>query len=226
VAKNDSEDVPAGKYVRIEVVDNGIGMSADVIERAADPYFTTKEKGIGTGVGLSVVRAIVDSYDSHLRISSRPDAGTRISVYIPVIDDDPAAVAPVPGAAASPLGAGQHILVVDDEPYMVEVICRLLKSLNYIPSCFDDSRKALAQFQTAPDRYPVVISDATMPQLSGIKLIQKIKAINPAVKTILFSGLDSNCKSNDSIAAADIDIFLSKPANRDVFAQALKKLLQ
>lgn len=225
IKTGDDHEMLAGQYVLIEVADDGVGMSKAVMERAIDPYYTTKENDRNTGVGLSVVRGIVDSFNSYLRIASRPGIGSRISIYIPKFNGAKVNTNPAPAAADSPLGGGQHILLIDDQAYVVDVIGGLLESLKYKVTGYGDSVAALDHFKDAPQKYAVVISDAVMPKLTGVKLLQKVKEINPAVKTILFSGLGSGCKSDDSIATTDIDLYLTKPATRDVFADALKDLL-
>ena len=218
-------EIPAGSYVQLEVEDNGCGMDTKTVEQALDPYFTTKNPAINSGIGLSVVRGIIESYKSYIHLYSEPGVGTRVSIYIPATSarQKPADVADPP--VDVPMGHGEHILFCDDEQYMCEVIGQVLESLNYQVTSYHDSRAALDDFASQPQKYSVVISDATMPKLTGLKLLQHVKAANPQVKTILCSGLGSNCKAETALAADDIDGFITKPASREVFAQTLNEIL-
>jgi nitrogen-specific signal transduction histidine kinase len=225
VGEDERFDVPAGRYVCLLVRDDGVGMDQSTLEKALDPYFTTKQKGGGMGVGLAVVKAIVESYGGFIHLSSVLNAGTRVEICIPASTRPELSNA----EAVPPLvlfeGAGQSILYVDDEVYMVELGTKMLRSLRYQAVGFDSSLQALDHFKDNSDKYVAVISDMTMPAMTGIVMLQRVKEIKPNIKTMLCSGLGDNVTSEGTIAQTDIDSFLPKPFTRGDLARELTRIL-
>ena len=176
----------AGRYARIDVVDTGDGMTAAQVERIFDPFFTTKPVGEGTGLGLSLVHGIVLDHDAALEVDSRSGGGTTFSVYL-LLAEGGALQEPVP-AALPPSGAGETILVVDDEEPLVRLAEEVLASLGYEPVGCVGAAQALRTFRSAPGRFDAVLSDALMPEISGIELLVELKRLRPELPAILMSG--------------------------------------
>lgn len=213
-----------GEYVRIEVTDDGAGMTQDVLERALDPYFTTKEVGTGTGIGLSVVDNIIRSYGGIINLYSEPGAGTKAVVYLPSVE-------PVEGMEIKECvmeeavqGGEQHILLVDDEPHVLKTVILILESLNYKVTGFADSRKALAEFQEHPDDYDLVITDLTMPGLTGGNLVIEMRKLRPGLKMILCSGLGSDKEMIADLGGKKVEAYLTKPVTRAEYGTVLARI--
>lgn len=222
----DRYGIRKGKYVRIEIEDTGTGMSREVVNRALDPYFTTKKQEEGSGIGLSVVNAIVKGYGGSIRIYSEEGVGTRVVIYIPCIDFEPESVAECTlSTGDEELGMGEQILLVDDEVLVIEAVQSILESLNYNVTSFTVSTKALDEFTSNPDKYDLLITDMTMPGLSGIALINAIKKVRPEIKVILCSGLGSNGKRTLEMFGDKVEAYLTKPISRLEYSEVIRKAL-
>jgi len=217
--------IPKGKYVRIEVEDNGKGMPPEIIQRAFDPYFTTKKEGEGTGIGLSVVDRIVRNYGGYIRLYSEVEVGTRIVIYIPAYLKNGKGARKYMVDKVAPMGNKESILLVDDEEAIIEAIIKILESLNYKVTSFVSSMKALEEFRINPDKYNVVLTDLTMPEMTGLVLINEIKKIRPEIKVVLCSGLGSNGRFESNLYDNLVDVYIRKPITRYEYAEALKKIL-
>jgi PAS domain S-box-containing protein len=214
-----------GKYVKIEVEDDGEGMPPEVVERALDPYFTTKGMGEGTGIGLSVVNGIVNNYGGYIRIYSEVGRGTRVVLYIPaVIDEEDEEVAECVLDEEIIEGDGEHILLVDDEPLVINVSAEMLRLLNYRVTPMTNSVEALKMFFRNPHEYDVLLTDLTMPSMTGTVLISEVKKIRRDLPIILCSGLGSNGKHALDVYGEKAQ-YLTKPVTRRGYAAALAKVL-
>ena len=218
--------IPEGKYIRIEIEDNGEGMSPEVVSRSFDPYFTTKKEGEGTGIGLSVVDRIIRNYDGFIRIYSEVNRGTKVSIYVPAYLKDNELDTKFRIVEEVIMGDGERILLVDDEEAIIEAVTKILESLNYKVNPFISSRLALEEFKINSNKYDIILTDLTMPELTGLNLIQKIKIIRPDIKIILCSGLSS---SNNRLEKHEyfkyVDVYIRKPVTRLAYSKALSKVL-
>ncbi|HVN45379.1 MAG TPA: ATP-binding protein [Steroidobacteraceae bacterium] len=196
-----------GRYACIEVSDTGAGMSAEQVERIFEPFFTTKPVGAGTGLGLSLVHGIVLDHGAALEVSSRPGAGTTFTVYLPLIEGEPAQE---PAPLAAPRGNGEVILVVDDEESLVRLAEEVLASLGYEPVGCVGAMEALRLLRATPKRFDVVISDAIMPEMSGLELTAELRRVRPDLPVILVSGYGGP-DLNAAAAAAGARAVLMKP---------------
>jgi PAS domain S-box-containing protein len=217
--------ISKGKYVKIEVEDNGRGMTSDTLERALDPYFTTKKVGDGMGIGLSVVHGIIDRYDGFIRIYSEVDRGTRVVIYIPAIVEAEGAIVECSIDDPIPLGNGERILLVDDEDMIVSTGTSILESLNYVVTGFNSSVDALREFCKHPQKYDILVTDLTMPHMTGIILIREIKKIKPEIKIVLCSGLGSNGKYAYEVFGDSIGAYVTKPVTRRGYGNVLAKII-
>ena len=212
-----------GDYIVLSVSDTGRGMDPQTMARIFDPYFTTKEVGRGTGLGLAVIQGIVDDYKGFIEVDSAPGKGTAFHIYLPALARRSPAV--VEAARDEVLATGsERILVVDDE----EVIVRMLKAglgrLGYEVAGLTDPLEALALVRNDPARFDLVITDQTMPNLSGAKLAAEILKIRADLPVILCTGY-SSVVSMESALAMGVKAYLAKPVERKTMAQTVRAVL-
>ena len=204
---DDLKGMPPGTYVRLTVSDTGIGMDQSTIDRIFDPYFTTKKEGKGTGLGLAVVHGIIKSHGGHISVYSEPGKGSEFHVYLPVIK----AQQETKQIEIQPIKkSNERILVVDDEKMVVEIQQKMLKRLGYDVTSCTSSVEALKAFQANPDNFDLIITDMTMPNMTGDQLAQKIMEIRTDIPIILCSGF-SEKMSNEKAKSLGIKKFLMKP---------------
>jgi len=210
-----------GRYANIQVSDTGAGMSATQVERIFEPFFTTKPVGTGTGLGLSLVHGIVLDHSAALEVSSEPGSGTTFSVYLPLTEAEPAQE---PAPLAAPRGNGEIILVVDDEENLVRLAEEVLASLGYEPVGCVGASEALRVFRAAPQRFDAVLTDAIMPEISGLELLAELRRVRPELPAILVSGYGGP-DLNAAAIAAGAHAVLMKPLSTADLAQSLAQLL-
>ncbi|MBE9210985.1 response regulator [Nostoc sp. LEGE 06077] len=200
-------DAKVGPYVVISVIDTGIGIPTEILERIFEPFFTTKELGKGTGLGLSTVLGIVKNHGGFISVYSEEAQGSQFKIYLPAqeITETLEEVEPV-----FPRGNGELILIVDDEAAIREITKTSLESYNYQAITASDGIEAIALYAEHRDEISLVLTDMVMPSMDGLTTIRTLQKINPEVKIIAISGLASSDKVN---AVYDIGIkaFLSKP---------------
>lgn len=190
------QGLEAGRYVRLSISDSGCGMDEHTISRMFEPFFTTKPVGHGTGLGLSVVHGIVHQHGGAITVESRLNQGTTFFVYLPVAIKAADADAQ-PRQTDVPRGHGETILYVDDEEQLVFLTTRMLERQGYQVTGCTDPEKALTMFRTNPDQFDAVVSDLSMPGMSGVDLARQLLRIRPGVPIVLASGYirpqDSEC---------------------------------
>jgi len=198
-----------GPYVKLTVNDTGTGIEPELVHRIFDPFFTTKQPGEGTGLGLSVVYGIVCGYGGTIAVQTRPGAGTTFSVYLPAIED----IAQPEVKPAQPLPHGsERVLFVDDEPVLAEMGREMLESLGYRVRATTDSIQAIQIFRADPDSFDLVITDMTMPGMTGVDLSREILKIKPNIPIILCTGY-SELITEEKAKAMGIQGFAFKPLN-------------
>lgn len=203
-------EVQPGHYVRLQVCDNGCGMDATTVQRIFDPFFSTKPTGKGTGLGLSVVHGIVTAHHGALKVYSEPGKGTTFHIYFPAVRDA-AAPARAPERQA-PSGRGERVLFVDDEGVLLFVGTMSLEQNGYRVTGMPNGEAALRELKRHPNAYDVVLTDLSMPGMSGLQLAHQIRKLRPDIPVILTSGYISP----DDQARADrlgIHTILTKPVN-------------
>ena len=210
-----------GRYACVEVSDTGAGMSTEQVERIFEPFFTTKPVGTGTGLGLSLVHGIVLDHSAALEVRSRPGSGTHFAVYLPLIDGEPAQE---PAPPAAPPGNGETVLVVDDEESLVRLSEEVLASLGYEPVGCVGAQHALRVFRAAPQRFDAVLTDAIMPEMSGLELIAELRRVRPELPVVLVSGYGGP-DLNAAAAAAGAHAVLMKPLGSAELAQCLAQVM-
>ena len=201
-----AELVP-GSYVRLTIRDTGHGIPPEVATRVFEPFFTTKGVGQGTGMGLAVVHGIVTSHGGAITLQSTPGQGTTCEVYLPrldmVVDDTTSR------DESLPIGKGV-ILFIDDEEAIVRVSQRMLERLGYQAVVCTSSLAALETFRQSPNHFDLVITDQTMPHMTGEALACELRRIRPDIPIILCTGF-SHTIDAEKAQAQGIDAFLMKP---------------
>ncbi|EPR35174.1 hybrid sensor histidine kinase/response regulator [Desulfococcus multivorans] len=215
-------DPAPGPYQRLTVSDTGVGMDEATRRRIFDPYFTTREKGEGSGLGLSVVHGIVRTYGGGITVDSRPGKGSTFTILLPAIKARETAVDPV--AETVPFPVNERILFVDDEPQMLRMARQMLQKTGYRIDTLDSSLKALEQFKADPDGYDIVISDMTMPGLTGDRLAVEILKIRPDLPMILCTGFSERI-DEDRAAAIGVRKLVMKPFVRAELVRAVQDAL-
>ena len=211
-----------GSYVKLTVSDTGKGMDAETQQRVFEPFFTTKGPHEGTGLGLSVVHGIVSGLHGAIRLTSEVGRGTTFEIFLPVSPSQPSAVPPeVP---AAPRGHGERILFVDDEEPITKCAQPMLRTLGYVAECENDVLRALARLESDPHAFDLVVSDQTMPGMSGLEFAERIRALQPNLPVVLASGY-SALLSLERIRAAGVREVLAKPYTMEALAVALRRHL-
>ncbi|MFC1524594.1 ATP-binding protein, partial [Thermodesulfobacteriota bacterium] len=170
----DSLSVKPGNFVLLRVSDTGVGMTQTVKERIFDPYFTTKEVGKGTGMGLAVIHGILRSYGGMINVESEEGKGSTFYVYFPMVDEE--VVSRIEKAGEIPKGT-ETVLVVDDEPSVAQLATKMLERLGYTVIASTSSKMALGIFRSAPEAIDLVLSDQTMPEMTGVELAEELLKI-------------------------------------------------
>lgn len=215
-------DLRPGSYLKLTVSDTGHGMPPEVLDRIFDPYFTTKEKGVGTGLGLAVIHGIVSSMNGAISVDSQPGRGTTFCVFFPLTEVKDTLESRV--VEAVPLG-NERILFVDDEEFIADLGKRMLERLGYDVAVRTSSIEALKAFQARPDKFDLIITDMTMPQMTGEKLAQKLLEIRPDIPIILCTGFSALISENK---AKDMGIkgFVMKPFVIQDLAKMIRRVLE
>ncbi|RJQ76704.1 MAG: response regulator [Desulfobacteraceae bacterium] len=210
-----------GSYLQLCVSDNGSGIDPRLIDRVFDPYFTTKENGKGSGIGLSVVHGIVKNHDGAISIASEPGVGTTVRILFPAVYDQPA----MPVRIQDDLPAGnERVLLVDDEKAIADMGKLILERLGYEVVTRTDPVEAVALFRAAPDRFQLVITDMTMPGMTGAQLVAEILNIRPGIPTVLCTGFSEKINAQ---GARDIGVrkYIEKPFSRLELALTVRRAI-
>ncbi len=217
-----SLELTQGHYIRLVISDTGYGMSNEIIGKVFDPYFTTKEKGAGTGLGLSVVHGIVKSYNGHVSVYSEAGQGATFNIYLPLYQSESDNSKTI-DAGHIPTGA-ENVLVVDDEETIVSMIHSMLERLGYRGRTFTSSVDALNAFIEEPSAFDLMITDMTMPQMTGIQLAQKILSKRKNSPIILCTGF-SELINEEKAKEMGIKGFLLKPVLRKDLAEKVREVI-
>ena len=216
-------DLPAGDYVDICVSDDGPGIPPGVHSRIFEPYFTTKTVSEGSGLGLAVVQGIVESHGGAIEVNSVVNEGTRFVVRLPACTASPSPSSTPSSPTTTPSGRG-NILLVDDEAMVLSLERRILVRLGYKVSCASGGPEALAQLRAEPQRFDLVITDQTMPQMSGLTLVGIIRQENPDLPVIICSGFSHNL-DHESARRAGAACLLPKPFELNQLSAAISDAL-
>lgn len=214
-----------GHYVVLEVRDTGTGIPLEIASRIFEPFFSTKEPGKGTGLGLSVVVSIVKSYNGFITFESEAGKGTTFRVHLPAQVDSSAARVEAEEVRSRPRGAGETVLVVDDEDSVRHVLGRMLENYGYRVLTASDGERALATYVRQRNEIAIVLTDVIMPVLDGVATVQALKRINPEVKVIAATGFEEHVDV-ETLRGMGVERILSKPYTVDTILQELRNMLR
>jgi CheY-like chemotaxis protein len=214
-------DLKPGAYVRFSVCDTGCGIPVDLLDRVFDPYFTTKDVGKGTGMGLAVVHGIVKAHQGAIDVESRVGKGTAFHVYFPSSEQKArqheAEMETLPGGS-------ERILLVDDEPAIVRLCEIILRQLGYSVHASTDPAEIKALFEEDPYRYDLVISDMTMPYMTGDRLAEEFIRLRPDVPIIVCTGFSEKI-SPEKAEELGIKELIQKPIMKNDLARTVRRIL-
>jgi signal transduction histidine kinase/ActR/RegA family two-component response regulator len=216
-------DIEPGLYLKLEVSDTGIGMHKKVLETIFEPYFTTKDKGEGTGLGLAVVHGIVADFNGSIGVDSEPGRGTIFTIYLPVIETEKELSMKKEMKIPLPTG-NEHILVVDDDEVLVNLNKKFLEKLGYKVTGFTSSLEALQVFKETANNFDLLVTDMTMPEMTGAQLSQEILLIKPYFPIILCTGF-SELITEEKASQLGILDYIMKPVAQKDLAVSIRRLL-
>jgi C4-dicarboxylate-specific signal transduction histidine kinase/ActR/RegA family two-component response regulator len=221
------KDIPAqyegspGRYAKLSVKDSGHGMPAEILNKIFDPFFSTKEEHEGAGMGLATVQGIVAQHGGIIKVNSVPRQGTVFNLYFPLVDETFAEVNPI--NANIPIGT-EKILFIDDDKMLVNLGELLLTKMGYEVTSMSESTEALKLFLANPENFDLVITDQTMPELTGKQLIEEIKKVRPNIPTIICTGYSSKI-DKDMAKQLGTSAFLMKPLAMPELSQTVRRVL-
>ncbi|MDM8537092.1 PAS domain S-box protein [Desulfobacterales bacterium HSG17] len=217
-------EMPPGRYLALKISDTGCGMDAETLEKAFEPYFTTKKVGQGTGLGIPIVQAIVDEHEGFLNVSSTIGTGTQFSLYFPIVERQ--AKKNISNLECKQdLHGNETIMIVDDEE-AIRVSCKdFLERHGYEVVVFCDGIEAIETFKTAPNRFDLVVTDMAMPEKSGSDLIEVIRSLNKTIPVIICSGF-SNQMDETIARQIGADKYLMKPFKTSDLITEIRALLE
>jgi CheY-like chemotaxis protein/two-component sensor histidine kinase len=210
------------QWLRLSVQDTGTGIPQELVNRIFDPYFTTKDKGEGTGLGLSVVHGIVRASGGVIKVDSCLGRGSTFHLFFPIADEG--REVSVESSLQMMMGGSERILFVDDEATLAEMTGEMLEQLGYSVTIRSSSRAALELFTSFPGGFDLLITDQTMPEMSGMDLAARILSIRPDIPVILYTGYSA---AIDGAEAHRLGIrkFLMKPLSMKVLSEAVRRTL-
>lgn len=216
------DSLAPGKYLKLTVSDTGLGIDPAIRDKIFDPYFTTKGIGRGTGLGLSVVYGIVKNYGGDIKAHSEKGKGTIFDIYLPLVQPN-IKITKTTSPELMPKGAG-HVLIVDDEEMIIQMLKKMVEHIGYRVTAYNCSKEALKAFHSCPEKFDLVLTDMTMPNISGIQLAKKILEIQKNTPIILCTGY--NDQGIESKAKAlGISEYILKPVIMSELAKAINRAL-
>jgi CheY-like chemotaxis protein len=219
-----AESIPnlkKGDYIRLTISDTGHGMDIKTKERIFEPFFTRKEVGSGSGLGLSVVHGIINNYGGAIVVDSNPGKGTTFTIYLPKHGTD----SPVTDKThLKPVKGDEYILFVDDEPEITFMGKKMLENLGYKVTIKGDSISALDDFKNNPEKYSLLVTDQSMPHMNGTELASAMREIRPELKVIIITGYSDNL-SGEALSVNGISEVILKPMILDDFSKVIRRVL-
>lgn len=210
--------------------DNGLGMAPEILRRSCEPFFSTRPRNQSPGLGLTIVHSVVRWHGGQVHLGSQEEGGTSVTLWLPDLPVDTTAPAPSPApvevqpkVTASPV-AGKKILLVDDDPMVLEVIKTCLQRAGFEVQTATDGAQALRTYQRGPANWSLVISDVTMPNMGGVELAQRMRALNPEVRVVLVSG-DTEATREEALSALQPNVppLIKKPFTLKGFLDVIKQ---
>lgn len=216
-------NLPPGPYLKLTVSDTGCGMTPDVVDRIFEPYFTTKGIDKGTGLGLAVVHGIVENHGGLISVESAPGKGSSFHIYLPEIID-PVKDSKTIEKEKTIFTGSERILVVDDEPPIMRMLKRILERFGYEVDGTTNGMEALELFKAKPDQFDLIITDMTMPHMTGYQLSRQLLEIRPDIPIVLCTGFHEKV-SEETTKEIGIREIVMKPILQHVLSQTIRKVL-
>jgi CheY-like chemotaxis protein len=211
-----------GRYALITVSDTGAGMNKETASHIFEPFFTTKEADKGTGLGLAVVYGIVEQHGGRIICDSAPSVGTTFKIYFPAIEEVPQEQ--YFEQKEPPMGQGETILLVDDEPYSVVIVSRLLNSANYKVITASNGKEALDLYEKHREQVNLIILDLIMPRMSGGECLQALLTMDPMVRVLVVSGAQMMGMEED-MKASGAKGLVKKPFDMSHLLEKIRKII-
>jgi CheY-like chemotaxis protein len=212
-----------GPYVSVTVGDTGPGMDAGLRTQVFEPFFTTKEPGKGSGLGLAIVHGIMRDHEGAVILESEPGSGTRVKCLFPALQTEevPATAAFLPEVH----GHGEHLLFIDDEPSLAALGARRLEALGYRATAVSNPREALDIFRADPANFAAVVTDYTMPGLTGVAVARALVSIRPDIPIVLLTGFIEDIPP-DQLSGAGVQLLIRKPVTIRELSLAVAEVLR
>ncbi len=216
--------IPPGPYLQLTVEDTGSGMSEATRQKIFEPYFTTKAPGTGTGLGLAVAHGIVTSHNGHITLTSDPGKGTIFHVWFPIAAEQPAAMAEQESILPTTMGGQEEIMLVDDEEDILRYFSEILGRFGYRVTTFSRSLEALDYFRTHPETIDLIITDQTMPDMTGDRFGREVMRLRADIPVIACSGFSRSLTRGEFLQAGFRD-YLQKPFDIEFLLQRIREIL-
>lgn len=213
-----------GEWIDLSVTDTGSGMPDEVVEHLFEPFFTTKKKGKGTGMGMAVVHGIVQDLKGHVLIDTEVGKGTTIHILFKPVEKKDDITKVTKDVSVNKETHNERILIVDDEESLSKLLGAMLEIYGYQCTCFSSSNKALAEFSQSPEKFDLIISDQTMPELTGLEMIIKMRAIRADIPAIIATGYSESI--NDTVAKENNIELLSKPLPKEILLETMNNIFK
>jgi PAS domain S-box-containing protein len=214
-------DLQSGNYVKITVSDNGPGIDPEILDRIFDPYFTTRETGKGSGMGLAVVHGIVENHNGAITVTGKHGEGASFTMLFPMIDEEPEEINEI---LETSFYGTENLLFVDDEQDIIMMAEETLKNFGYRVEAVTDPKDALALFKLNPGYFDVVVTDMTMPHMTGVQLAEKLIEIRPDIPVILSSG-HSSLINSQTAGQIGIAAYMEKPVSISDIAKKIRQII-
>jgi len=216
-------NLAAKRYVQLSISDTGHGMDKATMERIFEPFFTTKPVNTGTGLGLSVVHGIITSFNGDITVESEPGKGSTFRLYLPVIEDE--VLIEQPELAPVEKQRDTRVLFVDDELAAGEVMRIMMSHLGFNITTMNSPVEAVAEFRKDPDAFDLVITDLTMPEMTGIEMARNLHELNPQLRMILITGNGQIIDNHESLSRHGLRKLLKKPLKLNKLAKAIDEVI-
>ncbi|MBU4575189.1 MAG: response regulator, partial [Desulfarculus sp.] len=213
-----------GSYVQLEVRDQGQGMDKETVSHVFEPFYTTKEVGAGTGLGLFTVYGIVENHGGYISCESAPGEGATFTIYLPAREEKAAIMAPQAPDAGQVKGGRETVMLVDDEEAILEVVRDVLEQHGYSVLTADSGEGALELFGQGPDKVDLVILDLGMPGMGGDRCLERLLMQAPEVKVIVATGYAGSDKRSEMLAAGASG-FITKPYRLDSLLRTVRQII-
>ncbi len=211
----------SGSYVKLSVTDTGCGIPEKIFDKIFDPFFTTKKSSEGSGMGLAVVDGIVRKHQGIVNVYSEAGEGSTFNVFFPALDEN---VQETKEESFDFHGGNEHIYVIDDEPFLLKSLQKVLEKLGYTVTTSDSPSAGLNEFQLHPEKYDLILTDQTMPEMTGLELTHRIKCADKDMPVILISGFNEKINEKE-LKKAGIAKYLAKPVDTAKLARSIRSVL-